>query len=524
MINRLTNREAGTLAILLFMNLLLFMALLGFEHAKGYILPSTQLSIVLPRSHDTLWECACKPSQLLDRFKESGVVSCTSAFSSDACQYATANCYCHEMASSVTLLKRSGQGCFEEIESIDPETEQSQHPPVQGSAADLNNDLRARWTSSIHDMPELKGYIEPTANEPLIDAYVNSIASRNGIDYNGAAALTLEEMAKDADLIFNAIKEQPRVIEPGTRIEEFLPESARAEVGMPQYLVDSVHLKLLEHILGESDNKFEAWTRTPIPSEYAEFVDSLVSPVGRNSQGLDLLKMDQLKIMSKNTRKIISQRWLELIAGLFSHETTTREFTFHENPIEVTFRGFTEEEVELFAEGVKKQSEYLKKINEVLADEDAIDDVDDAIQKHFGDDGHFSIVLSRYLKLRDIKALTLWKSKANSLSTSAFSILSDYMKGWAPESLGADGKMDPNGGWSDHPLVWFPQDSEYFETNVEHELDLGKVLIHENTHYLFNTIDEAYGYKDCVDLAARDPETAIKNADSYSWFVHEIIP
>jgi hypothetical protein len=48
-------------------------------------------------------------------------------------------------------------------------------------------------------------------------------------------------------------------------------------------------------------------------------------------------------------------------------------------------------------------------------------------------------------------------------------------------------------------------------------------VIHEVTHYFLtgNTQDVRYGKDACLDLARRDPDSAIRNADNFEYFVEE---
>lgn len=48
------------------------------------------------------------------------------------------------------------------------------------------------------------------------------------------------------------------------------------------------------------------------------------------------------------------------------------------------------------------------------------------------------------------------------------------------------------------------------------------ILVHELSHLLALTGDHEYGRTDCIDLADSDPDKAVKNADSYEYFVEDI--
>ena len=511
-------------------------ALLFTDLALGHVLNSFKISVSLDSTLELgYWECSCKPSWQLDQLQRTGLIKCQNRNSSsemdESCRYTMNNCFCNHVVMTSRppprrLFKRSNcfieeMGDIEEIVPEDPGSTGSSTPPDE--SAPLSETKIDRWVASISDLPELKGYIAPEENAALIDEYVQHIADKYGLENGPATTKALDEMVKDAELVFQSIKDSPRVVQPGSEMGEFLPDSDKARVKMPQYLVDVLHSKLLEHVLGDDAEGFAVWTKTPIPEDHAEFIDSLVTPKGRNSGELTLLTIDTIGTMSKNTRRIISQRWLELIGGVFSPDVVTREIEFHETPIKVTFRGFSDAEVKVFAEGAQKQAEYLKKVNDILTDDNQIDAVDQAASRIFGDDGYFSILITRYLALRDIKALTLWKSKA-SRDAAAVSIQSSAFKTWAPESITDSGEVSPE--WAKHPLVWFPKESQFLDPAYkleDGELDLAEALIHENTHYLFNTIDEEYGYEECIDLAMRDHKTAIKNADSYAWFIREML-
>jgi Lysine-specific metallo-endopeptidase len=48
-------------------------------------------------------------------------------------------------------------------------------------------------------------------------------------------------------------------------------------------------------------------------------------------------------------------------------------------------------------------------------------------------------------------------------------------------------------------------------------------IVHEVTHYFLtgNTDDIRYGKNDCLQLAQQDPDSALKNADNYEYFIEE---
>lgn len=49
-------------------------------------------------------------------------------------------------------------------------------------------------------------------------------------------------------------------------------------------------------------------------------------------------------------------------------------------------------------------------------------------------------------------------------------------------------------------------------------------VIHDLTHILLDTEDYAYGIVEVMDLAEEDPDKAVRNADSYEYFVEQYYP
>lgn len=47
-----------------------------------------------------------------------------------------------------------------------------------------------------------------------------------------------------------------------------------------------------------------------------------------------------------------------------------------------------------------------------------------------------------------------------------------------------------------------------------------QAMIHEASHY-HSSEDKGYGKKKCMELAAKEPDVAVINADSYMYFVDD---
>jgi peptidyl-Lys metalloendopeptidase len=75
--------------------------------------------------------------------------------------------------------------------------------------------------------------------------------------------------------------------------------------------------------------------------------------------------------------------------------------------------------------------------------------------------------------------------------------------------------------YSDDSLYKVKVGDMFWKTGTEGEILRSGTIIHELSHFesIGGTEDVVYGEKDCLELAIKDPAGALKNADSFQFFV-----
>ena len=258
---------------------------------------------------------------------------------------------------------------------------------------------------------------------------------------------------------------------------------------------------VLDEWLQDHTRDFHPWTRTPIPAYYTKLIDSIVN---YEFGAPDLSVLLQMDTMSQPVKLLLKQRYFEIY---FLHPETEMylDTVVFDAAVPVSMRGFDSIENTILLQSAQQASNILRKVT--IMDRSILLQ---AIERYFPP-GSLDIVLTHLQRLCKVESINFWKTRHEGVHGSN---LFSWRESTVPSIFGE--------AYLKHVGILVHSESDFF-TGENLGYSQGCAVIHELSHYIFDTQDLAYGRQECHDLLEQNPHMTLHNADSYSWFLHDLL-
>lgn len=170
----------------------------------------------------------------------------------------------------------------------------------------------------------------------------------------------------------------------------------------------------------------------------------------------------------------------------------------------------------------------------------------DLSMKYFGDKTprwifYLQVMLRRMASMLSIHEFELHNADRKDVNATHYGFANMPFGGWRDNSLGTkklsfitcsqyrDFNISLGTSWYTAPEYYLPNYRCYSTKPVypmprikEGRSSKFNIVIHELTHLVFYTVDIAYDYHECIELAVRSPDDAKRNAENWTYFIEHI--